>query len=114
MNRAAAVNFARVGAKKIWAGTVHIHADAKTGTHHHGPLESVIYVVKGPARMRWRREARVHRRGRAGPGDFILRPAVRPAPGEARVRADAERFRGGGYQSARRRAGGETDDGEMD
>ena len=30
MNRAAAINFARVGAQKIWAGTVHIHANAKT------------------------------------------------------------------------------------
>ena len=47
MDRKAAINFARVGAQKLWAGTVHIHAGAKTGAHHHGPLESVIYVVKG-------------------------------------------------------------------
>ena len=53
MNRAAAINLARVGAQKLWAGTVHIHAGAKTGAHHHGPLESVIYVIKGRARMRW-------------------------------------------------------------
>src|SRR4051794_31475355 len=45
MNRAAAINFARVGAQKIWAGTVSIHANAKTGAHHHGHLESVIYVL---------------------------------------------------------------------
>ena len=49
MNRKAAINFARVGAQKLWAGTVHIHPDAKTGAHHHGHLESVIYVVKGRA-----------------------------------------------------------------
>lgn len=36
MNRAAAVTFARTGAQKLWAGTVKIHADAKTGAHHHG------------------------------------------------------------------------------
>ena len=53
MDRKAAINFARVGAQKLWAGTVHIHAGAKTGVHHHGALESVIYVVKGRARMRW-------------------------------------------------------------
>ena len=53
MNRAAAINKARVGAQKIWAGTVNIHANAKTGAHHHGALESVIYVVRGKARMRW-------------------------------------------------------------
>ena len=52
MDRKAAINFARVGAQKLWAGTVHIHANAKTGAHHHGALESVIYVVKGCARMR--------------------------------------------------------------
>lgn len=39
MNRAAAINFARVGAQKLWAGTVTIHADAKTGAHHHGKLD---------------------------------------------------------------------------
>ena len=38
MDRQAAINFARVGAQKLWAGTVTIHADAKTGAHHHGPL----------------------------------------------------------------------------
>ena len=53
MDRKAAINFARVGAQKLWAGTVHIHAGAKTGAHHHGALESVIYVIKGRARMRW-------------------------------------------------------------
>ena len=39
MDRAAAINFARVGAQKLWAGTVHIHPNAKTGAHHHGHLE---------------------------------------------------------------------------
>ncbi len=53
MSRDAAINFARVGAQKIWAGTVTIHPNAKTGAHHHGALESVIYVLKGRARMRW-------------------------------------------------------------
>src|SRR5262249_4285876 len=53
MDRKAAVTFARVGAQKLWAGTVHIHPNAKTGAHHHGPLESVIFVLKGRARMRW-------------------------------------------------------------
>src|ERR1700685_1800375 len=53
MTRAAAINHARAGAEKLWAGTVTIHPNAKTGAHHHGDLESVIYVVKGRARMRW-------------------------------------------------------------
>src|SRR5579864_8687549 len=69
MNRAAAINAARVGAQKIWAGTVSIHPNAKTGAHHHGELESVIYVVRGKARMRW--GERLEFVAEAGPGDFI-------------------------------------------
>jgi uncharacterized RmlC-like cupin family protein len=76
MNRAAAINFARVGAQKLWAGTVSIHAGAKTGAHHHGPLESVIYVVRGKARMRW--GERLEFVAEAGPGDFIYVPPFVP------------------------------------
>jgi uncharacterized RmlC-like cupin family protein len=76
MNRAAAINFARVGAQKIWAGTVHIHANAKTGAHHHGALESVIYVIKGRARMRW--GERLEFVAEADPGDFIYVPPYVP------------------------------------
>jgi uncharacterized RmlC-like cupin family protein len=76
MNRAAAIDFARVGAQKLWAGTVHIHAGAKTGAHHHGPLESVIYVVRGRARMRW--GAALEFVAEAGPGDFIYVPPFVP------------------------------------
>ncbi|HEX7761062.1 MAG TPA: cupin domain-containing protein [Caulobacteraceae bacterium] len=76
MNRAAAINFARVGAQKLWAGTVHIHANAKTGAHHHGPLESVIYVVRGRARMRWGEALEFTTE--AGPGDFIYVPPFVP------------------------------------
>ncbi len=76
MNRAAAINFARVGAQKIWAGTVHIHAGAKTGAHHHGPLESVIYVIRGKARMRWGEKLEFV--AEAGPGDFIYVPPFVP------------------------------------
>ena len=76
MSRAAAINFARVGAEKIWAGTVHIHPNAKTGAHHHGPVESVIYVVKGRARMRW--GDKLEFTAEAGPGDFIWVPPFVP------------------------------------
>ena len=53
MKRSAAVTLQRVGANKIWAGTVQIEPNAKTGAHHHGEIESVIYVLSGKARMRW-------------------------------------------------------------
>ncbi|RIK34975.1 MAG: mannose-6-phosphate isomerase [Chloroflexi bacterium] len=76
MTRAAAINRATAGANKLWAGTVTIHPDAKTGAHHHGELESVIYVVKGRARMRW--GERLEYVAEAGPGDFIYVPPYVP------------------------------------
>ena len=76
MNRAAAIDFARAGAQKLWAGTVSIHAGAKTGAHHHGPLESVIYVVRGKARMRW--GDKLEFTAEAGPGSFIFVPPYVP------------------------------------
>ena len=72
MNRAAAINAARVGAQKLWAGTVHIHPNAKTGAHHHGHLESVIFIVSGRARLRWGEKLEFV--AEAGPGDFIFVP----------------------------------------
>ncbi len=76
MTRAAAINHATAGANKLWAGTVVIHPDAKTGAHHHGALESVIYVVSGRARMRW--GERLEFIAEAGPGDFIFIPPFVP------------------------------------
>ena len=76
MNRAAAITHARAGAEKLWAGTVVIHPKAKTGAHHHGPVESVIYVVSGKARMRWGEQLEFV--AEAGPGDFLYVPPYGP------------------------------------
>ncbi len=72
MHRAAAVTLDRAGAQKLWAGTATIHPGARTGAHHHGGLESVIYVVRGLARMRWGRKLEFT--AEAGPGGFIFVP----------------------------------------
>jgi uncharacterized RmlC-like cupin family protein len=76
MKRAAAITHATAGARKIWAGTVAIEPRAKTGAHHHGALESVIYVLRGRARMRW--GERLEYVAEAGPGDFIYVPPYVP------------------------------------
>ena len=76
MTRAAAINRAMAGANKLWAGTVNIHPDAKTGPHHHGALESIIYIISGKARMRW--GERLEYVAEAGPGDFIFVPPFVP------------------------------------
>ena len=76
MHRLAAITNASAGAHKIWAGTVAIQPNAKTGAHHHGELESIIYVVSGQARMRW--GERLEFTATAGPGDFIFVPPYVP------------------------------------
>ena len=76
MARAAAITGAATGASRIWAGTVTIQPKAKTRPHHHGELESVIYVVSGRARMRW--GDRLEFVAEAGPGDFIFVPPFVP------------------------------------
>jgi uncharacterized RmlC-like cupin family protein len=76
MTRAAAINHARTGANKLWAGTVVVQPDAKTGAHHHGELETVLYVVKGRARFRWGEHLEFV--DEAGPGDFIYVPPYVP------------------------------------
>jgi uncharacterized RmlC-like cupin family protein len=76
MTRAAAINRALAGAQRLWAGTVSILPDAKTGAHHHGELESIIYVVSGRARLRW--GERLEFAAEAGPGDFIFIPPYVP------------------------------------
>lgn len=76
MCRAAAVTYDRTGSEKLWAGTATIHPGAKTGAHHHGELESVIYVIRGRARMRW--GANLEFTADASPGGFIFVPPFVP------------------------------------
>jgi uncharacterized RmlC-like cupin family protein len=76
MTRAEAISHAKTGAQKLWAGTVIVHPNAKTGPHHHGELETVIYVVRGRARFRWGN--RLEFVDEAGPGDFVYVPPYVP------------------------------------
>jgi uncharacterized RmlC-like cupin family protein len=76
MTRAAAITQARTGASKLWAGIVVVQPNAKTGAHHHGEVETVLYIVKGRARMRWGEKLEFV--DEAGPGDFIYVPPFVP------------------------------------
>jgi uncharacterized RmlC-like cupin family protein len=75
MHRRSAVS-GTTGATSIWAGTVTVEPGALTGPHHHGELESVIYVLEGRARMRW--GDHLEYVADAGPGDFIFVPPFVP------------------------------------
>lgn len=50
--------------------------NVKTGAHHHGELETVLYIVKGRARFRWGEHLEFVEE--AGPGDFIYVPPFVP------------------------------------
>lgn len=76
MSRAAAITHAATGASRLWAGTVTVNPNAKTGPHHHGELETVLYVIRGRARMRWGDQLEFT--AEAGPGDFIYVPPFVP------------------------------------
>jgi uncharacterized RmlC-like cupin family protein len=76
MSRAAAITHARTGANKLWAGTVIVQPAARTGAHHHGDLETVLYIVRGRARFRWGDNLEFV--DEAGPGDFIYVPPYVP------------------------------------
>ena len=76
MTRAAAITHAKTGASKLWAGTVVVQPAARTGAHHHGELETVLYIVRGRARMRWGDHLEFAEE--AGPGDFIYVPPFVP------------------------------------
>ena len=76
MKRYAAVAKKNTGAEKVWAGKVDIEPGAKTGAHHHGELESVIYVLSGKAMMRWGDKLEFQKY--AYPGDFIFVPPYVP------------------------------------
>lgn len=76
MNREVAISGSRTGSSNLWAGTNRIEPGASTGPHHHGALESIIYVVHGEANMRW--GDRLEWITRASAGDFLLVPPFVP------------------------------------
>jgi len=63
-------------------GAVVVQPNAGTGRHHHGELETVLYIVRGRARMRW--GDRLVFCDEADPGDFIYVLPYAPASGNQR------------------------------
>ena len=72
MAREAGVAASTVGAEKIWVGYVTMAPGAASGVHHHGPIESSIYIISGRARFRF--GDGLSEEAEAGPGDFIYVP----------------------------------------
>jgi uncharacterized RmlC-like cupin family protein len=72
MDRAEGVGACTVGASGIWAGHVTVAPGVKSGAHHHGEIESAIYVISGRARFRY--GERLEHTIEANAGDFIYVP----------------------------------------
>lgn len=61
-----------IGSKNLWAGVGTMEPGARSGAHHHGECESVIYVLSGRIRLRFGED--LEEAAEAGPGDFIFVP----------------------------------------
>ena len=72
MNRAEGCGAKTVGAEKLWVGHVSVDKGVRSGPHHHGELESVIYVIKGKARFRYGEN--LEHTIEAEAGDFVFVP----------------------------------------
>lgn len=60
----------------LWAGIFVVEPSAKTGIHHHGEQETVVYVLEGEATVRWG-EFGEHS-ATVGAGDFLHVPGWLP------------------------------------
>jgi len=84
MERLAAISHVLVGSEALWAGIMLADPDTASSVHHHGPLETVVYVVSGQSKVRW--GSRLEHEVDLEPGDFVFIPPyvphqeINPAP----------------------------------
>lgn len=74
--RLAAVSREHGIATGLWGGTFLVEAGARTGIHHHGEQETVVYVLEGESLVRWGERGEQEALVRAG--DFLHVPARTP------------------------------------
>ena len=73
MRRTAGVSPATCGSADIWMGEFANEPGFRSAAHHHGDVESAIYVLEGTIRFRW--GDRLEHSAEASAGDFIFVPA---------------------------------------
>jgi uncharacterized RmlC-like cupin family protein len=76
MLRLAAVSRRLVGSEALWAGVMLVDPDTASSVHHHGPLETVVYMVSGQSKVRW--GSRLEHEVDLEPGDFLFIPPFIP------------------------------------
>ncbi|HTF66275.1 MAG TPA: cupin domain-containing protein [Edaphobacter sp.] len=60
----------------LWAGIFVVEPSGKTGIHHHGPQDTVVYVLAGEATVRW--GSLGEHSATVGAGDFLHVPSWLP------------------------------------
>jgi uncharacterized RmlC-like cupin family protein len=60
----------------LWAGIFVVEPSAKTGIHHHGEQDTVVYVLEGEACVRWGNFG--EHTVTVGAGDFLHVPSWLP------------------------------------
>lgn len=73
MRRLAGVATSTCGASGVWMGEVVTDPGYASAAHHHGDVESAIYVLSGACGFRW--GDRLEHEDTATAGDFIFVPA---------------------------------------
>ena len=76
MQRVAAISRQLAGSAGLWAGVTVVAPGIASGVHHHGALETIIYVVSGHGKIRW--GAQLEHEEAVDPGDFIYVPPFVP------------------------------------
>lgn len=76
MLRLAAVSHDLVGSEALWAGVMLARPNSASSVHHHGPLETVVYVLSGLSKVRW--GSRLEHEVELEPGDFLFIPPFVP------------------------------------
>jgi len=76
MRRLAAISHVLIGSEALWAGVMLAEPDTASTVHHHGPLETVVYVLSGRSKVRW--GSRLEHEADLEPGDFLYIPPYVP------------------------------------
>jgi uncharacterized RmlC-like cupin family protein len=76
MRRLGAISHFLAGSESLWAGIMLAEPNTTSSVHHHGPLETVVYVLSGTSSVRWGR--RLEHEVDLEPGDFLLIPPYMP------------------------------------
>jgi uncharacterized RmlC-like cupin family protein len=76
LRRLAVISHGLVGSEKLWAGVLLAEPRTASSVHHHGPLETVAYVLSGQSKVRW--GSRLEYEADLEPGDFLLIPPYLP------------------------------------